>query len=106
MSIADLLCCIVGVSKIGLDDGNLLLQGVYAVLHRHVDSKKARSGVKHLADNYEDWNEVRVAQAQEIANCLKFGSKKGIAAAKDVKVCLQEVFQQSHGIDLEFLREA
>ena len=85
-----------------VDGVNLLAQGMLAVLLRHVDEKKGRSGLSNLLSSYEDWNELRVAQVQEIAQCMKIGAK-GQRAAVDVKTYLQEIFQQSHGLDLEFL---
>lgn len=81
---------------------NLLAQGMLAILLRHVDEKKGRSALTALLASYEDWNELRVAQVQEISKHLKCGAK-GRLAATDVKTYLQEVFQESHGLDLEFL---
>lgn len=85
-----------------VEGANLLAQGMLAILLRHVDEKKGRAALANLLANYEDWNELRVAQVQEIAGSLKFGAK-GSAAAGDVKTFLQEIFQESHGLDLEFL---
>ncbi len=81
----------------------LLEQGLHAVLMRHFDAKKAGSALKHLKAHYPDWNEVRVAQYQEIVNVGKLGVR-GRPAAQSVKTYLQEVFQQTHGLDLEFMR--
>ena len=86
-----------------LDDATLLEEGLYAVLLRHVDAKKARAATERLRARYDDWNELRVSQAQEIAGVMRIGLK-GVGAARDVRTYLQEVFQQVHGIDLEFLR--
>jgi len=87
-----------------LDEATLLEQGMHAVVLRHVEGKKAAAAVERLRAGYADWNELRVAQAQEIANCMRLGAR-GLDAARDVRVYLQEVFQQSHGVDLEFLRD-
>jgi endonuclease III len=86
-----------------VEDATLLEQGVYAVLCRHLDEKRAAAALKHLKGSYEDWNEVRVAQAQEIVEVGKLGAR-GTQAARDVKTFLQEVFQQTHGLSLEFLK--
>lgn len=86
-----------------LEEGSLLEQGLYAVLQRRLDPKVARKAVENLRKAYEDWNELRVAQKQEIAGVMKIGAR-GLEAAKDVRSYLQEVFQRSHGLDLDFLR--
>ena len=87
-----------------LGDATLLEEGLNAVLLRHVDAKKAATAVQRLRARYDDWNELRIAQAQEISQCMRIGAK-GLAAARDVRTYLQEVFQQTHGIELEFLRD-
>ena len=87
-----------------VENASLLEEGLYAILLRHVDAKKARAATERLKAEYEDWNELRISQAQEIAACMRIGSR-GAGAARDVRTYLQEVFQQVHGIDLEFLRD-
>lgn len=87
-----------------LPDANLLEQGMFAVLRRGTSADKAKTALKNLKSNYPDWNELRIAQVQEISGYLKLG-KKGSELARDVKTYLQEVFQNSHGLDLEFLRD-
>jgi endonuclease III len=87
-----------------LEGASLLEQGLYAVLQRRLDAKQAERVVEALRKAYVDWNELRVAQAQEIAAHYKLGAQ-GTAVAEDVRSYLQEVFQRSHGLDLEFLRE-
>ena len=86
-----------------LEDANLLVQGLYAVLRRRLDAKTAARSIELLGKAYTDWNELRVAQNQEIAAILKIGPQ-GLAVAADARAYLQEVFQRSHGLDLEFLR--
>jgi endonuclease III len=86
-----------------LDGANLLTQGLYAVLRRRLDAKTATRSIELLSKAYTDFNELRVAQSQEIASVLKIG-QQGIAVAGDARAYLQEVFQRSHGLDLEFLR--
>ena len=87
-----------------LADRSLLEQGLYAVLRRRLDPRKAAGAIEKLRGAYADWNELRVAQAQEIAEHLSVG-KDGVAVARDVREYLHEVFQRSHGLDLEFLRD-
>ena len=92
---------------------NLLEQGAVIVLLRHMTQKQAEQSVKALKGAFEDWNEVRVCQAQEISEFLRHGGrKKGVAllhdrreAAMALKEYLQDVFQETDALDLEELRE-
>ena len=101
------------VPKSGMDGVNLLEQGAVLVLMRHMTQNQAEQSVKSLKAAYEDWNEIRVAQSQEIAKALRTSSrKKGVALLRDrrgvamaLKEYLQDVFQQTHHLDLEELRE-
>ena len=87
-----------------LEGAKLLEQGLHAVLCRRLDTKASARAVEQLHAAYADWNELRVAQAQEIAGVLRVGPQ-GVLVAGDVRAYLQEVFQRSHGLDLEFLRD-
>ncbi|MHC4377939.1 MAG: hypothetical protein ACYS26_15175, partial [Planctomycetota bacterium] len=94
-------------------DFTLLEQGMVLILMRHMTQAQAETSVKALRQAYPDYNETRVSQHQEIAACFRTSTrKKGYerlaeykAAASDLKDFLQEVFQQTHGLELEFLRE-
>jgi hypothetical protein len=91
----------------------LLEQGLYAVLHRHLTAKQAEQTVIALRGGFDDWNELRVSQAQEIAPFIKTSSrKKGLELLNDrketallIKDYLQDVFQEVHGLELEPLLE-
>ena len=48
-------------------DLSLLEHGMLAVLLRHFDQKKAEAAIAALKKGYTDWNEMRVAQTQEVA---------------------------------------
>lgn len=87
-----------------LSEANLLEQGLYAILLRKLTPAQAKDTVVRLRNAYKDWNELRICQAQEINGHLDLGSK-GMAAAADTREYLQEVFQRSHGMELEFLRD-
>jgi endonuclease III len=88
-------------------------QGIVAVLQRHMPLDRASAAYQRLRKAYDDWNEMRVAQVQEIAAVLKNKPPKvgvqalgaDIRVAADVRDFVQEVFQKSHGLDLEFLKE-
>lgn len=86
-----------------LEGASLLEQGLYVVLLRRLDAKQAEKVIDSLRKAYVDWNELRVAQAQEIAQHFRVGNLSRVVA-EDIRSYLQEVFQRSHGLDLEFLR--
>jgi len=94
-------------------DLTLLEHSLLVVLLRHLDQRKAEHAIGHLRKAYPDWNEMRVAQAQEIAaQMLGLGRRAAppdvqnhLRPARDAREMLQEVFQKTHGLELEFLRE-
>jgi hypothetical protein len=96
-----------GKPKKGL---TLLEQGLVLVLMRYTNQTAAEAAVLALREAYNgDWNEARVSQTQELAANLR-GKKSGgwreaAPMAVAVKDYLQEVFQITHGLELEFLRE-
>lgn len=96
-----------------LKEGSLLDQGMLIALVRHLSQSEAEKVLAALKQAYTDWNELRVAQAQEIASLISTGERRAargelerlfpvVRAARDY---LQEIFQKNHGFDLEFLRE-
>lgn len=87
-----------------LPDVTLVQQGLYFALRRRLGAEQAKSALRKLTEAYPDWNELRVSQAQEINGVLQLGPK-GVAVAREVREYLQEVFQRSHGMTLEFLRD-
>ena len=96
-----------------LKEGSLLEQGMMIALVRHLSQSEAERVLAAIKQAYPDWNELRVAQAQEIASFVATGDRRAtrteveslfpvVRAARDY---LQEIFQKNHGFDLEFLRE-
>lgn len=91
----------------------LLEQGAVVALMKHMTQNQAEASVTALRNAYGDWNEARVSQYQELAQHLRTSSrKKGVAllrdltpAARSLKDYLQDVFQKTHGLELEFLRD-
>ncbi len=94
-------------------DASLLEQGMMIALVRHLSQSEAEKVLVKMREAYSDWNELRVAQAQEVASLVASGERPGareelthlfpvVRAARDY---LQEIFQKNHGFDLEFLRE-
>ena len=94
-----------------VEGATLLEQGIVAVLQRRVTETQARSALTSLKKAYDDWNEARVAQPQEVAGHMHGG--KGakstrdpwIEVARDLRSYLQEVYQKTHGLDLDFIRD-
>ena len=92
---------------------SLLEQGAVLIFMRHMTQSQSEASVKAIKAAYEDWNEVRVSQSQEIARSLRTSSrKKGVELLRSrrevalaLKEYLQDVFQQTHHLDLEELRE-
>lgn len=96
-----------------MSEGGLLEQGMLAVLRRHLPQDKSQAAFTRLHKAYDDWNEARVAQVQELAGHIRSKISKRqldalrefLPAARDVKSYLQEVFQKTHGLELDFVRE-
>lgn len=92
-----------------VEDFKPVEQGMLMVLMRHMTENQAETSVRALLKAYEDLNELRVCQAQEIAQYFRTSTrKKGfdrLHAFKDValelKAYLQEVFQQTHSMVLD-----
>jgi hypothetical protein len=88
---------------------NPLEQGLLMVLLRHMTQSQAEASIKALQKAYVDWNELRVSQAQEIAQHFRTSTrKKGYdklqsfrEVALDLKDYIQEVYQQTHSIALD-----
>ena len=87
-------------------DTNLLHIGLLCVLARRLTPAQAEKTQKALVAAYPDFNELRVSQVQEFVKLIATKSREtGLLVASDVKTYLQEIFQQNHGFDIEFLRE-
>jgi hypothetical protein len=76
------------------------------VLGRHAGQEKARQGIRALSEAFLDFNEVRSSPLFEIEEILKPFVPAGTTrkAAWDVRMALQDVFDGTHGLDLEPLR--
>ncbi len=91
--------------------GTLLEAGMFAALLGHLTPNQSTSGVNGLRKAFEDYNETRVSQYQEIAEAIAPKGKgltrlnKYLPGARSVKDFLQAVFQETHGLDLETMKE-
>jgi len=88
------------------EPSTLVELALLCVLVRTVDERKAKAAITALQQAFPDWNEVRVCQVQEIAAHIAVEPReKALRMARDLRDCLQEIFQRNHGYDLEFMRE-
>jgi hypothetical protein len=76
------------------------------VLGLRAGLEKGRAAVRALSESFHDFNEVRVSALFELATTLEpfVGEEQARAAAIDVRMTLQDVFDGTHGLDLEPLR--
>src|SRR5438105_8612881 len=79
------------------------------VLSMWVDRERAARAVRALSDSFLDLNEARVSPLHELTAVLEpvFGSGPGSHAAEAAlaaRNALQDVFDGTHGLDLEPLR--
>ena len=84
---------------------SLLEQGLLCVLSRHLSRPQAEKTLRALSAAYPDLNELRITQIQELQPLIATRNEplqRQVASA--AKEYLQEIFQQNHGYDIEFLR--
>jgi hypothetical protein len=76
------------------------------VLGLHAGQEKAREGIRALSQAFLDFNEVRSSPLFEIEEILEpfVPPEKTRKAAWDVRMALQDVYDGTHGLDLEPLR--
>jgi hypothetical protein len=75
------------------------------VLSAHVDAERAARAVRALSETFLDLNEARVSPLVEVASVLEphLGDASH-EAALEIRNALQDVFEGTHGLDLEPLR--
>lgn len=75
------------------------------VLTNWVDREKATRCIRAISENFLDLNEARVSPLAELTQVLHpWLGAKSAEAANAVRVALQDVFDGTHGLDLEPLR--
>jgi hypothetical protein len=87
-------------------DDPLLDHLLVAVLSTHAGVGKAREALRSLSASYLDFNELRVSPKSEIEQALApfVPAEKLAQAAWDLRMTLQDVYDGTHGLDLEPLR--
>ena len=85
---------------------------VKLVLLRRLPEATCDAILAALHAAYADWNELRVSQPQEVLQHFpgvapddRERMRELYPAAIDLRESLQEIFQYTHGLDLEFLRQ-
>lgn len=87
-------------------DDPLLDHLLVAVLSAHTGVGKAREALRALSSTYLDFNEVRISGRGEIQQALEpfVPVERLPRAALDLRMALQDVYDGTHGLDLEPLR--
>ena len=87
-------------------DDPLIDHLMVCVLATHMEPKQAREAVRALSGGALDFNEIRVSPLYEIEKIIKPHVPKDVLriAANDVRMSLQDVWDNSHGLDLEPIR--
>jgi hypothetical protein len=87
-------------------DDPLLDHLLVGVLSTHAGASKAREALRTLTGSYLDLNELRVSPKSEIEHALApfVPAERLPQAAWDLRMTLQDVFDGTHGLDLEPLR--
>ncbi|TAJ04413.1 MAG: hypothetical protein EPO68_16910 [Planctomycetota bacterium] len=89
-----------------IEGAPLVENALLCVLVRTLSQAQAEQSIKALKQAANDWNELRVCQPQELQPLIATkDAARSLRAARDVRDCLQEIFQWSHGYELESLRE-
>jgi chemotaxis protein histidine kinase CheA len=89
-----------------LEGGTLVENALLCVLVRTLSAAQAEATIKALKQSAADWNELRICQPQELQPLIATkDAARSLRAARDVRDALQEIFQWSHGYELESLRE-
>jgi hypothetical protein len=85
---------------------------VKLVLMRRIPEAECDAILAALHAAYSDWNELRVSQTQEVLQHFpgvapgdRQRQRELHPVAIDLRESLQEIFQYTHGLDLEFLRQ-
>jgi endonuclease III len=88
-----------------LPDAKPLEQAIYLMLREGTDFRKAQKAMKVLAEEYVEWNELRVATPKEVVAVLKpIGLSDVDDKVSRILALLSRLFYDFHKKDLEFVR--
>jgi len=90
------------------EEDPLLDHLLVAVMARYTDIESARAIVRGLSERFLDFNEARVSPLYELEEILTpyVPAEQRRKAAWHLRMGMQDVYEGSHGLDLEPMREA
>jgi len=77
---------------------------VYAVISAELSDKATQSAIKKFADYFADLNDLRVSQAEEIAEILGGDTPAANGIASTITKVLKAIFNEYHKVSLESLK--
>lgn len=91
----------------GVDEDPLLDHLLVAVLAPHTTEAKARQAVRAASEAFLDFNDLRVSPLAQIEAVIEpfVTAERRRQAAYDLRMALQDVYDSTHGLDLEPLRD-
>ena len=76
---------------------------VYAILHEHMSDSVADAAMKKLRDYFVDWNDLRVAQKDEVTEVLGLATEADKRIAETLHCVLTAVFAKYNMMNLNAL---
>lgn len=91
----------------GVDEDPLIDHLLVAVLSPHCGESKSRQAVRAASEAFLDFNDLRVSPLAQIEAVLEpfVAAEQRRQAAYDLRMALQDVYDSTHGLDLEPLRD-
>jgi endonuclease III len=78
---------------------------IYGVVCEHRSEAAAQRAMKRFRDSFVDWNDVRVARIEEIAEVFQDGRDTSRATAKALTTMLHAIFDEHHALSLQSLKK-
>jgi hypothetical protein len=78
---------------------------IYAIVGSEMSEKSATAAIKRMQDHFVDWNDLRVARTEEIVEVLNKDTNATKNIASTLTEVLNDIFNQYHKVDLEFLKK-
>lgn len=79
---------------------------VYAIISSEMNERAAGAATRRLAEHFVDWNDMRVAKAEEIVEVLQKDTRATRSIASTLGEILNSIFNQHHTVSLEALKKA
>lgn len=78
---------------------------VYAIISAELSEKAAESAIKRFAEYFVDWNDLRVARAEEVLEVLGEDARAARDVASTITRVLHGIFNAYNEVGLEALRK-